>query len=211
MRFRVEGAERYARAAQHYAIEFALDKACWKVTAITWSKNPKPGSAATHPGVYCLRTTLTEPDGAALWRIYSMLTTLELVFRSLKTDLGLRPVYHHMQRRVEGHLFISVLAYYAAHTLRQRLKAEGIGYFLADAAQDPLEPGANYRHPATPRRTHRARPQSQPPRTGAAAYPRGAEAPGQSRRHSADARLSARSRPRESAQDVVPNAPGPEA
>ena len=119
--------ERYARAAQHYAIEFALDKAGQKVTAITWSKNPKPGSAATHPGVYCLRTTLTEPDGAALWRIYSMLTTLESVFRSLKTDLGLRPVYHHMQRRVEGHLFISVLAYYAVHTLRQRLKAEGIG------------------------------------------------------------------------------------
>ena len=56
-----------------------------------------------------------------------MLTTLESVFRSLKTDLGLRPVYHHMQRRVEGHLFISVLAYYAVHTLRQRLKAEGIG------------------------------------------------------------------------------------
>ena len=50
--------ERYARAAQHYAIEFALDKAGKKVTAITWSKNPKPGSAATHPGVYCLRTTL---------------------------------------------------------------------------------------------------------------------------------------------------------
>jgi hypothetical protein len=119
--------ERYARAAQHYAIEFATGKAGKKVTAITWSKNPKPGSAATHPGVYCLRTTLTEPDGAALWRIYSMLTTLESVFRSLKTDLGLRPVYHRMQRRVEGHLFISVLAYYAVHTLRQHLKAEGIG------------------------------------------------------------------------------------
>lgn len=118
--------ERYARAAQHYAIEFALDKAGKKVTAITWSKNPKPGSAATHPGVYCLRTTLTEPDGDALWRIYSMLTNLESVFRSLKTDLGLRPVYHQIQRRVEGHLFISVLAYYAVHTLRQRLKAEGI-------------------------------------------------------------------------------------
>jgi transposase len=118
--------ERYARAAQHYAIEFTLDKAGKKVTAITWSKKLKPGSAATHPGVYCLRTTLSEPDDAALWRIYAMLTNLEAVFRSLKTDLGLRPVYHQIQRRVEGHLFISVLAYYAVHTLRQRLKAEGI-------------------------------------------------------------------------------------
>ena len=117
--------ERYARAAQHYAIEFALDSTNKKVTAITWSRSPKPGSAATHPGVYCLRTTLSEPDDAALWRIYAMLTNLEAVFRSLKTDLGLRPVYHQIQRRVEGHLFISVLAYYAVHTLRQRLKAEG--------------------------------------------------------------------------------------
>jgi len=118
--------ERYARAAQHYAIEFALDKAGKKVTAITWSKKLKPGSAATHPGVYCLRTTLTEPDDGAPWRIYSMLTNLEAVLRSLKTDLDLSPVYHQIQRRVEGHLFISVLAYYAVHTLRQRLKAAGI-------------------------------------------------------------------------------------
>jgi transposase len=39
-----------------------------------------------------------------------MLTNLEAVFRSLKTDLGLRPVHHHIERRVEAHLFISVLA-----------------------------------------------------------------------------------------------------
>ncbi len=55
-----------------------------------------------------------------------MLTNLEAVFRSLKTDLDIRPVYDQIQRRVEGHLFISALAYYAVHTLRQRLKAEGI-------------------------------------------------------------------------------------
>src|SRR5271166_3241563 len=77
-------------------------------------------------GVYCLRTTLTEPDDATLWRIYAMLTNLEAVFRSLKTDLGLRPVYHQTERRVEGHLFISVLAYYVVHTVRLQLKAKGI-------------------------------------------------------------------------------------
>ncbi len=97
-----------------------------KVTAITWSRAPKPGSAAAHPGVYCLRTTLKEPNNQALWQIYSMLTNLEAVFRSLKTDLGLRPVYHHNGDRVEGHLFISVLAYSIVHTLRRQLKASGI-------------------------------------------------------------------------------------
>jgi len=118
--------EKYPRAAQHYTVELTLDDTGKAVTAITWAKAPKPNSALANPGVYCLRTTLTEPDDATLWRIYSMLTNLEAVFRSLKTDLGLRPVYHQIQRRVEGHLFISVLAYYAVHTLRLQLKAKGI-------------------------------------------------------------------------------------
>ena len=117
--------QRYARAAQHYQIEITQDATGTKVTAITWTKRIKPGSAAMHPGVYCLRTTLVEQDNATLWRTYTMLTNLEAVFRSLKTDLGLRPVFHQIDRRVEGHLFISVLAYHFVHTLRLQLKAKG--------------------------------------------------------------------------------------
>lgn len=118
--------QRYARVAQHYNIDVIKDEAGKKVCAITWEKQAKEGSAATHPGVYCLRTTLTHLDDATLWRTYTMLTNLESVFRSLKTDLGLRPVYHQIERRVEGHLFISVLAYHFVHTLRLQLKAGGI-------------------------------------------------------------------------------------
>ena len=61
-----------------------------------------------------------------LWKIYMMLTNLESVFRSLKTDLGLRPVHHQSEKRVESHLFISVLAYYVVHSIRMKLKAKGI-------------------------------------------------------------------------------------
>lgn len=118
--------QRYSRAAQHYQVEVASDATGTQVSAITWSKRVKPGSAAAHPGVYCLRTTLVEQDNATLWRTYTMLTNLESVFRSLKTDLGLRPVYHQIDRRVEGHLFISVLAYHFVQTLRLQLKARGI-------------------------------------------------------------------------------------
>jgi len=120
--------QKYSRAAQHYRIELTLDDTAKKVTAMGWEKIPKPGSAATHPGVYCLRTTLTEPSDAELWRLYAMLTNLEAVFRSLKTDLGLRPVHHQIERRVEGHLFVSVLAYYFVHTIRLQLKAQGIDH-----------------------------------------------------------------------------------
>ena len=118
--------QRYSRAAQHYQVDVTKDDTGTRVRAITWTKRIKPGSAAAHPGVYCLRTTLVELDNATLWRTYSMLTNLESVFRSLKTDLGLRPVFHQIDRRVEGHLFISVLAYHFVHTLRLRLRAQGI-------------------------------------------------------------------------------------
>jgi hypothetical protein len=118
--------QRFARAAQHYEISVATDPEGKLVTAITWVKRIVPGSAAAHPGVYCLRTTLVDQDNATLWRTYIMLTELESVFRSLKTDLGLRPVFHRIDRRVEGHLFISVLAYHFVHTLRLQLKAQGI-------------------------------------------------------------------------------------
>ena len=118
--------QRFARAAQHYEITVATDPEGQLVTAITWVKRIKPGSAAAHPGVYCLRTTLVDQDNATLWRTYIMLTELESVFRSLKTDLGLRPVFHRVDRRVEGHLFISVLAYHFVHTLRLQLKAHGV-------------------------------------------------------------------------------------
>ena len=118
--------QRYARAAQHYQVQVVPDEGGENVAAITWEKHIKPGSAAMYPGVYCLRTTLVDLDDATLWRTYTMLTNLESVFRSLKTDLGLRPVYHQVERRVEGHLFISVLAYHFVHALRLQLKAEGV-------------------------------------------------------------------------------------
>lgn len=118
--------QQYARAAQHYEITLVPDQSGKNVSAMTWEKKIKPGSAAQYPGVYCLRTTLVDLDDATLWRTYTMLTNLESVFRSLKTDLGLRPVFHQVERRIEGHLFISVLAYHFVHSIRLQLKAHGI-------------------------------------------------------------------------------------
>ncbi len=57
-----------------------------------------------------------------LWHTYTMLTDLEAVFRSLKSELGLRPIFHHTKERTEGHLFITVLAYQAVQALRKQLK-----------------------------------------------------------------------------------------
>jgi hypothetical protein len=82
-----------------------------RATALTWVKNPVPGTMATHPGVYCLRSNEMAWDEERLWRTYTRLTDRESVFRSLKSELGLRPVFHQKEDRADGPLFITVLAY----------------------------------------------------------------------------------------------------
>ena len=74
-----------------------------------------------------LRTTLVELDNATLWPTYTMLSNLESVSRSPKTDLGLRPVFHPLDHWVEGRLhIISVLVDHVVHMLRlQSLPAKG--------------------------------------------------------------------------------------
>jgi len=116
--------QRYARAARYYDITVEQDPNTGKAGAIHWQRNQTIDY--TLPGVYCLRTNQEEWNEATLWHTYTMLTDLEAVFRSLKSELGLRPVFHHNTDRVSGHLFISVLAYHLVHTIRFQLKACGI-------------------------------------------------------------------------------------
>jgi transposase len=118
--------ERCKRVSAHYRIDMKVDETSGLVTALTWDYQPQPASKQTHPGVYKLRTTLTTWDDETLWRTYTMLTDLESVFRSLKSELGMRPVYHHLEKRCDGHLFITVLAYQAVQAIRRKLAEHGI-------------------------------------------------------------------------------------
>jgi len=118
--------EKYKRVTGHYQINLKTNEVTGLVTELTWDYQPQPASKQTHPGVYKLRTTLTDWDDETLWRTYSMLTDLESVFRSLKSELGMRPVYHHKEDRCDGHLFITVLAYQAVQVIRRKLKDHGI-------------------------------------------------------------------------------------
>ena len=118
--------EKYASAAQHYEVTVTPDAESNKAVAIAWKRLEKPHSQATHPGVYCLRANFTDWDDQTLWDTYTMLTDLEGVFRSLKSELGMRPVYHRKEKRVHGHIFITLIAYHLVQTLRCQLKAKGI-------------------------------------------------------------------------------------
>jgi len=118
--------ESYSKAAKNYEITVKKDEKSGNAVKVKWAKKDNPNSADVHPGVYCLRTNNNSWDEETLWKTYTMLTDLESVFRSLKTDLGLRPVFHQIARRVSGHLFISLLAYHIVHTIRVQLKKSGI-------------------------------------------------------------------------------------
>ena len=63
-----------------------------------------------------------------IWDMYTMLTDIEDAFRCMKSELGLRPIYHHIERRCDGHIFITLLAYHVMHTIRFKLRQKGVRF-----------------------------------------------------------------------------------
>jgi len=118
--------EKYSRASKQYTISVEKDDTTGNATKITWQQKPVENTTDTYPGVYYLRTSHADWDESFLWKTYTMLTDLEAVFRSLKSELGLRPIHHQTTDRVAGHLFITVLAYHLVQTIRFKLKQEKI-------------------------------------------------------------------------------------
>jgi len=118
--------QQYSKAAKHYNIKIYKDEKSGNAVKITWKRMTAPSTKDSLPGVYCLRTSHMELDENTLWHTYTMLTDIEAVFRSLKSELGMRPVFHQITKRVTGHLFISVLAYHLVHSIRYQLKKANI-------------------------------------------------------------------------------------
>jgi transposase len=124
--------EKNSGIAQHYTINI-LDNSSIKkegeptlATKINWTKKPVSGSMMEQPGVYCLKSNNINMSAEEMWLTYSKLTDIESVFRSLKSELGLRPIFHQKEERIESHLFITVLAYQCVQVIRQYLKSSGV-------------------------------------------------------------------------------------
>lgn len=77
-------------------------------------------------GCYYLRTNLLCLGAKELWDTYNSIRTVEDAFRFMKSSLGMRPVYHQKERRVDGHLWITILAYTLIQDILYRLRAKGI-------------------------------------------------------------------------------------
>lgn len=117
--------EKNRRIGQLYDITVEANEDRTLAIKITWQRNEERLNTK-QSGIYCLRSNQKDLDAKTLWGIYTTLTDLESAFRSLKSELGLRPIYHQKETRIDGHLFISIIAYHLLHTIRYQLKAKGI-------------------------------------------------------------------------------------
>ena len=116
-----------AEAGRAYRlVEVRVPTAEQPVNAETFTfalRKEKLRQALRSEGHYLLRSNLSGEDPALLWQHYVQLTEIEAVFRDLKNDLAIRPLYHQKDSRIEAHIFVSFLAYCLDVTLRQRLQA----------------------------------------------------------------------------------------
>ncbi len=83
--------------------------------------------AELRDGHYLLRTNLVAEDPAVLWDRYVQLTQIEAAFRCLKSELGIRPIHHQLEHRVDAHILVAFLAYCLTVTLRHRLRMHAPG------------------------------------------------------------------------------------
>ena len=92
-----------------------------------WSCLERGQQAHQRQGAYLLRTNCEETDLATLWRWYIQLISAEAAFRTAKSDLGLRPIFHHLESRVDAHILVCFLALALWRSLEQWMLSKGLG------------------------------------------------------------------------------------
>jgi transposase len=113
--------ERWPRAWHYVAV-------AWKEGRLEWEwDRPALRLAQQRDGAYLLRTNLSDRSPETLWRMYVQLTEVESVFRALKSELAIRPIWHWVGPRVEAHVMVAFLGYCLWVCLKQKLKAVGPG------------------------------------------------------------------------------------
>jgi hypothetical protein len=114
--------ERYPRVARYWRIE------CDSPTkTLRWcADETKRVVAEQLDGTYLLKTDRKDLSAEEAWRIYVTLTRAEEAFRDMKSPLAERPIFHHLQHRVETHIFLCLLAYHLLVAIETTLERKGI-------------------------------------------------------------------------------------
>ena len=117
--------ERYARVSHQYEVTVEQGSGP-NATAVKFERKAQWEDADAALGGYVLRTSHAGWDLQHIVATYWRLTEVEATFRSLKSELGMRPLYDSKDKRIAAHISISVYAYHAVYLIRTRLKAHGI-------------------------------------------------------------------------------------
>ncbi len=118
--------EEHKKVSHTYEVTVTKEKGTEHAGSVRFTKREVHETRLLAAGGYVLRTSHTDWSVEDVARAYWRLTEIENSFRVMKSDLGLRPIYHSKDERIEGHLFITVLAYHVAHSVRTKLKKDGI-------------------------------------------------------------------------------------
>lgn len=119
--------EKYRVISSYYDISVLPDNKREYAIAIDWQFKENKAQVR-FDGCYVLRSYGVDLPARELWKTYVMLTEVEDAFRCMKTDLSLRPIFHKKEHRIDAHLFITVLAYHIMHTIRFKLRQNGLRF-----------------------------------------------------------------------------------
>jgi transposase len=114
--------ERYPRVARYHALTFDVKTRQLENQPLEERRKV----AASLDGSYLLRTDRTDLSADEAWRIYLSLTRAENAFRCMKSPLSERPIFHQLERRVESHIFLCVLAYHLLVAIETTLLRQDI-------------------------------------------------------------------------------------
>jgi transposase len=114
--------ERYSRVGRYYQIRYQAER-----RVLSWEVDAELKRRAERlDGSYVLKTDRRDMTQEGIWRQYILLTRVESAFRTMKSPLLERPIFHHLVHRVETHIFLCVLAYHLLATVEKTFLDQGI-------------------------------------------------------------------------------------
>ena len=120
--------QKNSRAASRYSISITEEEAAPAGLTLKWSvRSQWDDWAAVSEGTYTLRSNIHDWSDEELWKTYVQLTEAEAAFRIQKSDLCIRPIWHHKEGRIKAHILICFLAYALWKTLQQWQSRAGLG------------------------------------------------------------------------------------
>ncbi len=114
--------ERYPRVVRYYRMDYDAER-----KTLTWQEDSeKKAIAEKLDGGYVLKTDREDLTADEIWRTYILLTRVEAAFRAMKSPLMERPIFHHLKRRTQTHIFLCVLAYHLLVAIEKRFLDRGV-------------------------------------------------------------------------------------